>query len=543
LRTFYAAYSNLYAPLSPKSASGQHAGEIQSVLENAVQELASEHALATEKEVFKASHTNAVTYRNSIRTTLVGIVRRQKEEATSSEIRKLGDNARRHMADLTGDIDGPELKKTAKDILQSSEMIGTPSEVRIKLAALEERAKGRLTIGRIEKHDLIATDAQLILCQYPVPPDFAKSADLTGTMTDAWGSGDEQHSLEGQEVACGRCTTKFIVRPLQEGDADAEACCYHWGRRRFVHDVGRNRGPRTPRWTCCGATDEGATLMSTAQIARDSGMVKETEGAGSVFVDGAAGCIRGPHVFKEEECELLHRREAFKTTTAVLKELSEAQRSANKTERLDVLAFDCELVYTTAGMSLARLTVLDESGKAVLDVYVRPRAAVLDYNTRFSGIRCSNLEGQVSTLPQARQALVQLMRPDSILVGHGLENDLKAVRLVHTRIIDSAILYPHPKGLPFRMSLRELTRIHLGRYIQQDSDEQGHDAEEDARAALELIRRRFAELAASGAKQIEPVTSRPVNPFTRPSAAPPVPPTTPSPATTSSLFLPKAKRR
>ena len=49
----------------------------------------------------------------------------------------------------------------------------------------------------------------------------------------------------------------------------------------------------------------------------------------------------------------------------------------------EVLAFDCELIYTTAGMSLARLTVLDEAGKVIMDQHVRPKAAILDFNTRW----------------------------------------------------------------------------------------------------------------------------------------------------------------
>ncbi len=30
-------------------------------------------------------------------------------------------------------------------------------------------------------------------------------------------------------------------------------------------------------------------------------------------------------------------------------------------------------------------------------------------------------------------------------VGHALENDLAALRLVHTRVIDTGHLFPHPK--------------------------------------------------------------------------------------------------
>jgi RNA exonuclease 1 len=55
---------------------------------------------------------------------------------------------------------------------------------------------------------------------------------------------------------------------------------------------------------------------------------------------------------------------------------------------------------------------------------------------------------------------------------------------VHTRIVDSALLFPHGRGLPFRMSLRELAKRHLGLTI-QTAGADGHSSLEDARIALE----------------------------------------------------------
>ena len=31
------------------------------------------------------------------------------------------------------------------------------------------------------------------------------------------------------------------------------------------------------------------------------------------------------------------------------------------------------------------------------------------------------------------------------MVGHSLENDLKALRVVHAKVLDTAVLFPHPK--------------------------------------------------------------------------------------------------
>lgn len=114
---------------------------------------------------------------------------------------------------------------------------------------------------------------------------------------------------------------------------------------------------------------------SLSQVAVSAGLVSSNQAQ----VITPSGCTIGPHVFKEESCELLHQREAFMSTEEVCKQ---ADKSSNQKEKHEVLAFDCELVYTTAGMSLARLTVLDESGKVIMDQHVKPKASVVDYNTR-----------------------------------------------------------------------------------------------------------------------------------------------------------------
>lgn len=56
--------------------------------------------------------------------------------------------------------------------------------------------------------------------------------------------------------------------------------------------------------------------------------------------------------------------------------------------------------------------------------------------------------------------------------------------MYHTRIVDTALLFPSLRGGAFKSSLRVLAREHLGRVIQQGV--KGHDSVEDARAALDL---------------------------------------------------------
>lgn len=66
------------------------------------------------------------------------------------------------------------------------------------------------------------------------------------------------------------------------------------------------------------------------------------------------------------------------------------------------------------------------------------------------------------------QALLRcLIDQNTILLGHSLDADLKALQLVHTRIIDTAALYPHPSGLPYKHQLKKLAKDLLQQEIQE----------------------------------------------------------------------------
>jgi len=79
-----------------------------------------------------------------------------------------------------------------------------------------------------------------------------------------------------------------------------------------------------------------------------------------------------------------------------------------------------------------------------------------DYITRFSGMTPENHTKAVLPLTSIRQSLNSLINADTILIGHGLENDLKALRMIHTQCVDTAILFPHRAGAPYRRALKDL---------------------------------------------------------------------------------------
>ena len=114
---------------------------------------------------------------------------------------------------------------------------------------------------------------------------------------------------------------------------------------------------------------------------------------------------------------------------------------------------------------------------------------MIDLNTQFSGIQAEMYEAEaVFDLDSARKTLAQYIGPHTILIGHGLENDLHALRLLHTNVVDTCQLFPHPRGLPFRLALRDLVSQHLGKLIQTGGASVGHSSAEDAQMTLELVR-------------------------------------------------------
>jgi RNA exonuclease 1 len=158
------------------------------------------------------------------------------------------------------------------------------------------------------------------------------------------------------------------------------------------------------------------------------------------------------------------------------------------TQGLQVYALDCEMVLTTDDVySLARISILDWDGKVVLDKIVRPALPVKDYFTQFSGITEKLLEGVTTTLEDIQKDLFRLCGPATILLGHSLESDFNALKMTHPFIVDTSLLYPHPRGLPLRSSLKFLANKYLKREIQKGG-ESGHDSVEDARAVLDLVK-------------------------------------------------------
>lgn len=302
---------------------------------------------------------------------------------------------------------------------------------------------------------------------------------------------DIQKAREAAEVSkgwelCDRCGTRFQVFPGRREEDGAltsgGSCTHHPGKAYFPPKTamaGSAARDNTKRFRCCGQA-----------------------------VGDSAGCVTtNSHVFKTSDPKRLALLWNF------------AETPPNPSVPADrAVCFDCEMGYTVYGMELIRVTATSwPGGEELLDVLVRPIGEIIDLNSRYSGVwpedianalpfsastvfdgSKSEQDGRrrlqiVSSPVVARDLLHALVSPDTPLLGHGLENDLNSMRIVHPTICDTILLFPHPKGLPVRYGLKMLVDRHLHRQIQVEPQTDsgvlmGHDSAEDARAAGDLVR-------------------------------------------------------
>lgn len=152
------------------------------------------------------------------------------------------------------------------------------------------------------------------------------------------------------------------------------------------------------------------------------------------------------------------------------------------------LAVDCEMCETTDpvtglkdGKTLIRLSVVngDNKDEVLIDTLINPGLPVSDYRTHIHGITPTQMAEAQITLRQAQAALLQICHSETVLIGHSLSNDLKAMHLDHPRIVDTALIFQlqgQPGAAP---SLRQVVKSVLSMDMPTL-----HDSVNDARMAL-----------------------------------------------------------
>ncbi|XP_066496567.1 RNA exonuclease 5 isoform X2 [Tiliqua scincoides] len=153
------------------------------------------------------------------------------------------------------------------------------------------------------------------------------------------------------------------------------------------------------------------------------------------------------------------------------------------TDSSPLFGLDCEMCLTDGGSKLTRISLVDASGRCIMNELVKPEFPIRDYLTRYSGITAQLLHPVTTKLAAIQDQLKKLLPPDAVLVGHSLNFDLQALEMVHPNIIDTSLLFARKGGRRFK--LKFLAEAVLGKEIQRE-DQEGHDPTEDARCALQL---------------------------------------------------------
>lgn len=243
-------------------------------------------------------------------------------------------------------------------------------------------------------------------------------------------------STSDRKICC-RCGQEFIMDKNGIFKHDVQ-CIYHWGRA-YNTKIGHHW---EKRYSCCSENI------------------------------GAPGCcIAEVHVHQDNK----HSLKGF------VKTLTKSPTSVP-----GIYALDCEMCYTVGGLELTRVSVVDWNCKIVYDTFVKPEGPVLDYNTRWSGITEKDLKNCKITIRDVQAVFLSKFSADTIFIGHSLESDLMALRIIHSSIIDTAIIFPHKLGHPFKRALRTLMSEYLGIIIQTAASD-GHDSHEDAAACMKLM--------------------------------------------------------
>uniref|UniRef100_A0A0K0EVF6 Exonuclease domain-containing protein n=1 Tax=Strongyloides venezuelensis TaxID=75913 RepID=A0A0K0EVF6_STRVS len=244
---------------------------------------------------------------------------------------------------------------------------------------------------------------------------------------------------ENQRVCC-RCSKIFQVSSSSFEPTKKEVICIYHSEKLMYDFARRNTNDKT--FNCCGGSNdtvgckEGDEHVTITQPHSNLKLFKET-----------------PHPLENDNVN-------------------------------GVYALDCEMILTVAGQDVARVTVVDMNCQVVYDQLVKPKYRVTDYRTQYSGITEQLLKTNSLPLEEVQEKLFEMFNKDTILIGHSLNCDLEALKLIHKNVVDTSVTFPH-RNPQFKNPLRKLAKLYINMDIQDAHT--GHDSAEDAIAAMRLL--------------------------------------------------------
>lgn len=151
-----------------------------------------------------------------------------------------------------------------------------------------------------------------------------------------------------------------------------------------------------------------------------------------------------------------------------------------------LISIDCEMVRSEDGSEeVVKVCAVDQNLETLMDLLVKPSKPVANYLTEITGVTAEDLEGVTCNLKSVQKKLKKLLTPKTIVIGHSLHHDLKALKVDHARVIDTAFIFQYQnKPSCYTPSLSKLCKVVLDYDLREEG--KPHICLDDAIAAMRL---------------------------------------------------------
>ncbi|PHT36418.1 Small RNA degrading nuclease 3 [Capsicum baccatum] len=152
-----------------------------------------------------------------------------------------------------------------------------------------------------------------------------------------------------------------------------------------------------------------------------------------------------------------------------------------------MVAIDCEMVLCQDGTeALVRICAVDRNLEVRLNEFVNPNKPIADYRTEITGITAGDLDGVSCSLADVQTSMKKLLSHGTILIGHSLHNDLRALKIDHAKVIDTSYVFKYQdQPSNRRPSLSNLCKSVLGFELRKTGSP--HNCLDDACTAMKLV--------------------------------------------------------
>ena len=199
-----------------------------------------------------------------------------------------------------------------------------------------------------------------------------------------------------------------------------------------------------------------------------------------------AGCTSTTHDYRKAQ-----HADKYRT-------LASSPAASPQRPKFQAITLDCEMAGVKGARGLRNEVILVcavdyFTGAVLLNKLVNPSERVSDWRSKIHGITNAAMKEAVllghalAGWKEARAELWKLIDQNTILVGHALQHDLDVLRMVHTRVVDSAILARNAIGMSnSQWGLQRLCQELLNVEIRRN-DGAVHDCLEDVLATREVV--------------------------------------------------------